>query len=523
MVEGGVELILRYVPYPLLQRLRGAWRWRWPMLATAWAVALLGWLVVALMPDQYQAATRIYVDTDNLLTPLLRNITVDTDLQNRLDVMQRTLLSRGNIAQVVKTAGLEAEARGALEIERQYQRLQEKIAVKAEGRNLFSVTYRHRDPEVARKVVASLLDIFVETNVGHSRANMDDARTFIDSQIGEYEQKLKDAEHRLADYKTRHVDVLAATGTSFSARLDSARDERDAAQAKVREAAVTRDQLRAGLGRVPQFLDVDSPMPLVIGGANSAVSPAVRVRQLEVQLAQLQAQYTDRYPDVVATRRALEAARSDLAQPAANAATPSRGRAANVVYDQLSLRLVQAEADLAAAESRFSRAEETVKRLSALAQVAPRVEADLADLNREYGVLKTKYEDLLGRRESARISAAVETSGDKVHFRIIEPPYVPLTPAWPMRPLLSSAVLLLAVAAAAAVGFGLVQVDDSVGAAEAVAAEFGIRVVASVPRMPSESGDAALRVETRRLAAAATGLLAAYVAVLAWQSLVSHG
>jgi polysaccharide chain length determinant protein (PEP-CTERM system associated) len=503
---------------PAAQRhLSGMWRRQRLILATAWAVAAIGWTVVALVPDQYQATTRIYVDTDNLLTPLLRNITVETDLQHRLEVMQRTLLSRTNLAEVVRVADMPLPADGELGLDRLYRTLQERIQVKAEGRNLFSVVYRNRDPALARRVVSSLLDIFVATNIGHNRANMEDARNFIDRQIAEYEDKLKEAERRLADYKARHVDILAATGSSFSVRLEALREEVNAARIKSREAEVTRDQLRAGLADVPQFIEVDSPWSVPAQGQQAAASPQLRIQQLEQQLAQLRAQYTDQYPEVVATRRALETARAQIGVAPIAGPAPGRARAANVVYDQLKLKLVQAEADVATAHSRLQIGEQAVARLATMAQEAPGVEAELADLNREYGVLKTKYEDLLGRRESARISAAAENSGDKVQFKVIEPPYAPLAPVSPIRPLWFTAVLIAALGAAGALAYVLELVDDTVGPSEGLSRDLGIPVLGCVPLLQGTKMAEARRPAPALAVAALAALALAYGALMAFE------
>ncbi len=491
------------------------------MLGAAWGLAVGAWVLVALLSDQYEAVTRIYVDTDNLLTPLLRNITVETDLQNELEVLQRTLLSRTNIAQVVHTAGLDVESQDPADLERLYQVMQKKIQVKVEGRNLFSVTYRHKDPRLAQQVVASLLDIFVASNIGHNRSNMEDARSFIDGQIGEYEDKLKDADRRLAEYKGKHMDVLAATGNNFSPRLEAAREELTTAQVKLRETVVARDQVQAGLVGVPQFLDVDVPGQVVFAPAAGpvAASPAARVRQLENELAQLLSHDTDRHPDVVTTRRALAAARlaaaADDGGAVAGKAPSTRNRVANTVYDQLKLRLVQAEADVASARSRVELATSMLHRLESLGEVAPKVEADLADLNREYGVLKAKYEELLGRRESARISAAVETSGDKVQFRVIEIPHVPLVPVFPNRPLLMTAALAVAVAAGLGIGVGLDKMDETIGSPEALARMGGIRVLGCVPRLEAPEAIRRRRMGLRRFAALLAGLPLSYVVVMA--------
>jgi uncharacterized protein involved in exopolysaccharide biosynthesis len=45
--------------------LRGMWKFRWPGLVVAWTAAVVGVVVVMKIPDQYEATTRIYVDTDS--------------------------------------------------------------------------------------------------------------------------------------------------------------------------------------------------------------------------------------------------------------------------------------------------------------------------------------------------------------------------------------------------------------------------------------------------------------------------
>ncbi|MGE5548722.1 MAG: XrtA system polysaccharide chain length determinant [Solirubrobacterales bacterium] len=502
--------VLRYIPIEFHAPLRPYWRRRWTILAVSWVLSFLGWLVVAILPDRYEAMTRLYVETESLLTPLLRNITVETDLQNQLEVMQRTLLNRNNLAAVARAAGFEAEAKGDVELETTYQRLQKKILVTAEGRNLFSVTYRDPDPERALKVVSSLLEIFVATNVGQTRSNMEEARSFIENQIQEYEKELQAAEHRLADYKMRNAEMLTAIGNNFSGRLETARREQSETKIKMDEAVIARDQLKAHLATLNRYIEVDAPPQVVInGGTSSGGSLSSRISALEAELAQLRVQYTDRHPDVLTVERQLEALKRQ-AERAGITEGPAHGRMSNPVYEQVNLRLIQAEADLATARSRYQVANETMTHLSTLAETAPRIEAELADLNREYGVIKTRYEDLLGRRESARISEAVQTSGDRIQFRVIDAPHVPAIPAWPNRPLFLSGVLILAIGAGGFLVYMLQKMDATVGSAEALAADFSIRVLGFVPEVDSPNRARERQVSLRRFATASGSLLLAY-------------
>lgn len=510
---------------PLAQRLPPAvqtqlsafWRRRRTLLAVAWVVAVLGWAAVMLMPDKYTSMTRIYVETESLLTPLLRNIAVETDLQKQLEVMQRTLLNRNNLAQVARATDLDLGAHNEAEMDALYARLQKAIDVKAEGRNLFSVSYRDRDPAMAKKVVETLLTIFVETNLGQNRSSMENARSFIEKQIAEYEEKLKNAETRLAEYKGRNAEVLMATGANFSQRLETARTEKANAKIRLDEVTIARDQLRAHLAATPQFLDVETaPQVVVSNGAMAANTTKGRIRQLEAELQQLRLRYTDQHPDVTAAERALVLLKEQAAGERGEdgAVGGSRSRVPNAVYEQIKLRLVQAEADAATANSRYQLAVETHDRIAAMAEVAPRIETELAELNRENGVLRAKYEDLLNRRESARISQAVEVSGDKVQFRVVEPPHVPAVPNWPNRPLFLTIVLVAALGAGGAVVFLLGRLDDTVSSADSVESLFGIRVLGTVPKVENAARTLERRRSLRRFGFASASLFAAYAGVM---------
>lgn len=514
------------IPAALWTELGAYWRQRRIILAVGWAVSVVGWLVVVMLPDRYDAMTRIYVDTENLLTPLLRNITVQADVIKQIEVLQRTLLNRKNMASVAHSADLDLDLQTEQDKERLYSKLARQIVVKTEGNNLFSVTYSNSDPAMAKRIVEALLNIFVETNLGQNRSSMGNARNFIENEIANYEHKLKQADNRLAEFKSRNVGVLAGEGNvSFSTRIDVSRRELAVAKAKVEDMQALRTLLAANLATIAPYHDVDSPGQVIIsGGTATAMSARGQVRQLEIELSQLQSRYTELHPDVVATRRALEHARGQAERDALAPGDDKsgrigggggRGRASNPLYEQVKLRLIQAEADLGQAQNRARLAEDEMQRLQTLAEGAPAIEAELADLNREYGVIKGKYEELLGRRESARLSEAAETRGDKIQFRIIEAPQVPTSPTFPNRPLLVSAVLALGLGLGGGIVFLMRAMDETIGSTAILAAKFNIRVYGTVPRVDNVAGRTRRRLEIRNFAIGTAGLFAAYLLILA--------
>ena len=117
------------------------WRRRWLLVATAWVVCLLGWTGVSLVPDSYESQARLYVDTDAILTPLLRGLTIDTATASQLELMQRTLLSQPNLDRLISITDLNTEVKTPQERQALVLRLGRDVKLTAEARNLFTIRY----------------------------------------------------------------------------------------------------------------------------------------------------------------------------------------------------------------------------------------------------------------------------------------------------------------------------------------------------------------------------------------------
>src|SRR5215472_17134233 len=199
---------MRFLPPQAIPLLHAVWRHKWLGVATAWLVCTAGWIGVALMPTKYEASARVYLNADPLLTPLLKGLAADTDPTRQLDFMQRTLLSRPNLEQLVLT-DLDIGITTPEEKEALFKRLAADISVAPVTLNLLTLSYRDRDPVTAKNVVQSLLTIFAEKTAGSSRAEMDSAQRFLESEIVSYRDQLRAAEKRRADLAQRYPDIVS--------------------------------------------------------------------------------------------------------------------------------------------------------------------------------------------------------------------------------------------------------------------------------------------------------------------------
>src|SRR6201998_1854319 len=220
---------MRLLPPQAMPLLQAFVRPKWLGFATAWLVCTVGWIGVALIPTKYESSARVYLNADPLLTPLLRGLAGDTDPTRQLDFMQRTLLSRPNLEQLVRLTDLDIGISTPEEKEALFKRLASDISVAPITLNLLTLSYLDRDPQVAKNVVQALLPIFSEKIAGSSRAEMDSAQRFLESEIAAYRDQLRAAEKRRADLAQRYPDIVSnrapdtgAEGDESLSRVDQA-------------------------------------------------------------------------------------------------------------------------------------------------------------------------------------------------------------------------------------------------------------------------------------------------------------
>ncbi len=210
----------------LQQYLRAAWRRRWLGVTVAWLVCGIGWVGVYLIPNQFESSARLFVDADAILTPLLRGIAAESAPTTQLEILQRTLLSRPNIEKLISKTDLDLTISHPSDRERLIQHLSRTIKVSPQTRNLFTITYRDPHPKTAHDVVQTLLTIFIESATGSNRTDMENARRFLEHQIASYEQQLRAAEKRRADFRARYIEILPGDPSSGRFRPFQARHGR---------------------------------------------------------------------------------------------------------------------------------------------------------------------------------------------------------------------------------------------------------------------------------------------------------
>jgi len=99
----------------LFSYLWGVWRHRWLAMIVAWIVAIGGWIWVWQLPESYVARARVYVDTNTVLKPLLAGLAIQPNMESRIGLLSRTLLSRPNLEKLMRMTDLDLQVTTARE------------------------------------------------------------------------------------------------------------------------------------------------------------------------------------------------------------------------------------------------------------------------------------------------------------------------------------------------------------------------------------------------------------------------
>jgi len=484
----------------IISQARSAWRFRWYGVAVAWGVALLGWGVVAYLPDIYEGSTRIYVDTSSVLKPLLNKQIVASDIETRLLYVRQALLGKEYLERVANENGLFAGAKDAIDRETIIAKLRDDIwidavqagfqggrdTLRADGTrdtsSIFTISYRHRNPTVAMGVVTTVLNLLIEETSGKNRENTETAGRFLDDRIREYENRLQQSEQALADFRKANSGRLPGEQGSYFERMQKERDTLAETKRKLSLAESKRNRLQEQLRGEAPVVNADNP------GAKEPPPNSLdaRIRDRRAELDRLLLQYTEKHPDVIATRRSLEQLEKQRADQlrALGVKNPDQeltNLGSNPVYQALQISLNEAELDVSTLQADIRDREQHLKELQGLINEVPEVEAELTRLNRDYNTVREQYLALTQSRETEKLSRKASDT-DQTEFKVLNPPAASSKPVAPRRLLLLVAVLVAAFGACGGLCYVLAQVKPVFGTAKSLRDFVGLPVLGTVSR-----------------------------------------
>ena len=486
--------------HPLVEQvydeLHSAWRFRWWALASAAVIAILGWLILFSMPDRYEASARVFVDTRTALKPVLEGLTVEQDVDAQLNFVRQSLIAGPQLRKI-------AEQSGVLPPTVTQPQRQARILDNMAGRNtltvrsandrktdreagtIYGITNQDSDRDRALRVTDILLNTLVEQTLGGKRRGAESAQKFLEVQIRDYERRLRTAEDKLAEFKKQNVGLMPTEQGGYFAQLQAEIDATKKAENDLKLAMSKRVEIARQL-RGEAVIGASGSTSVVNGAGITAGSDTVtRIKETQAKLDELLLRFTDKHPDVLAMRQTLEelqrrrTAEIESLRRGDAGAVAASGASTNPVVQSIQLQLNQADVEIASLNGEITQHRNKAAELRQRLDSAPKVEAEFAQLNRDYDVNKAQYTALLANYEKARLGEQADTAGS-VRFEVVQPPNAGFAPVFPRRTLFIAAIFVSACALGAGIAYLIHLMRPVVGSARSLTALTGLPVLGVV-------------------------------------------
>jgi polysaccharide chain length determinant protein (PEP-CTERM system associated) len=511
------------------------------VLAAAASVSLF-------LPSLWTARAKVLANQQQIPEAFVKS-TMDTDVETRLMTLTQDILDSPRLSKVVVDKDLYPSLRQTRPMADVVQRMRKDIAIEPQddrGRNgreprwlVFTVAYTASDPGVAADVANTLAALFTEENRRFREQQAVGTSQFLQAQIAELRARLAAQEQKITAYKEQHLGELPEQRDVNVRTLERLETQLGLAQENNRRAVERRQLLNQSLNNLDLASAVTTggtltPAPTVA----PADTAAARLSILRQELAALQTQFHDKYPDVIQMKeqiRVLERRIADeeqkkkaalAAAPAAKAAPPAvkpsrdLGLAAQNPYVfALLQQLDQANVDAKASTDEIASVKAQIAVYQRRLENTPKREQELAQITRDYETTRETFRSLLAKRSEADIAADLEQRKNSDTFRVIEPARRPDRAAGPHRMRLLLVGIALALGAAGAAVMMAEQIDTSYRRAEEVRTAAGVPVLSTIPRIVTES-DRLQALRLQRVAMAAVGI--GLVLVIGTSFVVAH-
>jgi len=475
-------------------------------------VNLVALAAVFVWPKSYTSSTSILVDDKNVIQPLMLGAAVTTDVADRGKNAREIIFSRKIMLGVLEHGGWMKDRLSAAEQDEIIGQIKKRTTVfNIPGKASINIDYRDNQQQRAYLVTKALAELFIAEVVAEKKNEILVALEFIDKQAQEYQHKLTLAEDELRQLRVSNVDARPGGELELGARLTALNTRIETATQELREA----EMKRASLER-----QVNGEAEVTVLTTREGQFRA-RIAELLAKLDTLRLSYHDTHPDIVQLKDQIKDLRAEAAaQRERRETTKSSERLEsdetvvnNPVYQQLRRELSQTQLTIDALKSRVFEAQRLLREEANRSQSPRGEDARLAELTRDYQINRDIYQDLLRRRERARVSMNLDAESLGLNLKILEPA-APLPP--PSGPSFWHFILgglALGILLPLGLIFARLQFDPRVRIANAISERHKVVVAAIVPHLWSPGDLRSLRKELVILSVVVAATFAASAAL----------
>ena len=457
----------------------------WWLIAPLILAIVLGGALLMYLPRTYQAQATIGVSLPGVSGQLL-NETQKVTAEERARQISQTLLSQAVIERVVREEQFDRH----MSIPDAVQQLRSHVDVKVPQPDpnmppgsveQFNLFYVDDTPLLAQKVTNRLADVFVEES-SHKRAvRAEETSMFINDQLTGSKQRLDQLETQLRSAKEAFMGALPEQTNANVALVTGLQQQLETVTNAIRGDQDRLTNVERQISAYTSGATIDSSgaaAPIATGSSTTA-----RLASAQAALASARAKYSDLHPEVMRLKDELAKAEADAK---AEASRPASDRVATLQMDPTYRGLIKERDDIrfriADGQRRQSAIQEQIGMYRARVDAAPKVEQQLATVQREYDLEKQNYSNLTGKLRDAQMNESLERNQGGERFTVLQHASLPDTPFSPNIPRLLVLVLLVGICLGGGLALGREYLDRAIHDTRALT-ELELPVLGEIPHI----------------------------------------
>jgi len=393
------------------------------------AAICLGYVNYLRQPKIYQSSASLMYQQQRI-NPSKMSPDDERNMGDMVNSISQQVMSRSSLERVIREHGLYPAMMENAPIEDVVQRMRRDISVNIErGKgNVFTVSFKGRDPRQTMRVTNALASRFIEENLKLREERATGTTRYIQDELSMSREVLEKKEAEMRDYKLRHYNEMPDQRASNMSRLNSLQEQFESTQRRIHDLEQTRLL-------VSEQLETRKEMQRLADGAvDTGSGTAGRRDELSDarrRYQELLSRYTAEHP---AVRRAknrleqLEAERSALMAEADDEGNLTAAAPQDTRMAELNAQLREIRMNLDTLRTDAEKIREQMEKYQKWIDAAPVREAEWTALTRDYNQLRSYHDNLLAQSLSAEAAESLERRQQGSQFRVVDPAYVPTTP-----------------------------------------------------------------------------------------------
>jgi polysaccharide chain length determinant protein (PEP-CTERM system associated) len=414
------------------------------ILIPALLAPLAGFAVSYAFPPKYTSQSLVLVEGQKVPENMVQPV-VSEDLTARIATLQQQVESDSNLQPMVtrvfpgkspsEVAGIIDGIRGSMTVEPVVTSLSSVGKPAKPGESPvpgFYINYTASSAREAQQICNELTTLFVDQDLKSIDAAAKGTSQVLSLGLDDAKQHLDDMDAKLAAFKKQNTGNLPGDEdgnlkilTGLSAQMENNTQTLNRAQ---QDKAYTESILAQQIAAWNSSQSSQNPQTL-----------EKQLSDLQSQLLQLQARYTDDHPDVIKTKADIAEVKKKLAE--INKATANPTSAGNDTPSateppeirQLRLQIHQYTELIAAATRDQKRLQQEIGVYQSRLSVSPAIEEQYKALNRDYDNAQKTYQDLLAKKSSADLTETMNNQSEGERMFPLNSANLPDAPSFPVR------------------------------------------------------------------------------------------